>query len=121
MNPHSLPHIVLRVSLAFSFLYPAVAGLIAPSNWIGYFPSFLLDMFPETGLLITFELFQIVLALWILSGKKPLWANALALFVLVAIIIFNFSQMDVLFRDISLAGIALALILLAREKAPKMP
>ena len=100
----------LRLALAFAFLYPAIAGFFAPLNWIGYFPPFLLDTIPNMPLLITFEIFEIALALWILSGWKLKYSSTIAFFTLILIIIFGWSELDVIFRDIPIAIIALVLI-----------
>ncbi|MEX0933893.1 MAG: hypothetical protein WD003_01355 [Candidatus Paceibacterota bacterium] len=107
--------LILRVALAFAFLYPALAGFISPQDWVGYFPLFLLDTFPEMTLLVVFEVFEILLALWILSGWKPILANSIAAISLLLIVAFNLPQIAILFRDIPLIGIALVLILLERN------
>lgn len=56
-----------------------------------------------------FSLYELVLAVWILSSKKTFWAASLACFTLVGIIIANFSDVDILFRDIAIIFAAGAL------------
>ena len=103
--------LLLRISLAFAFLYPAVSALVTPFAWLGYFPSFMLDMFAgrEELLLHTFGITEVVIALWLLWGKKLWLVSAIASAYLLGIILFNIPQMDVIFRDISILGIAVAL------------
>ena len=65
------PSLLLRIGVAFAFIYPPLAALADPYSWIGYFPRFLLDTAPnDLVLLHAFGIFEIVLAMWILSGKK---------------------------------------------------
>jgi uncharacterized membrane protein YphA (DoxX/SURF4 family) len=119
MESLSITRIVLRLSLALAFLYPALSGFIAPQNWVGYFPPFLFDFASPEALLTFFGIFEVLLALWILSGRYAVWANSIAGALLALIVLFNFPQMNVVFRDISLIGLAIALILLHRENHPK--
>jgi len=105
----SLVDWVLRVSVAFAFLYPPFNALTQPDAWVGYFPVFVQGFVPENVLLHTFGILEVVLALWILSGWKvflPAFGGAVLLF---AIVLFNGNEFQVLFRDVSIAAAALAL------------
>ena len=108
--------LLLRIGVAFSFLYPAIAGLVVPNSWIGYFPGFLRDNLPSGLLLPAFSLVQIVIALWILYGKKLLLPTALASLLLMGIIIQNFAQFDVIFRDVAILASSIVLLLNALPK-----
>lgn len=101
---------LLRIGVAFAFLYPAIHAIGNPDSWIGYFPPFLLNagLAPEV-LLHGFGIVEVVIALWILSGYKILPPSLTAAAMLVGIVIFNAGQFEVLFRDISIACMALAL------------
>jgi hypothetical protein len=66
---------------------------------------------PDSLLLGSFELIEIILALWILSGKKIFLPSALATIMLISIVLFNHSDFEVLFRDVSLAAVTLSLAL----------
>ena len=110
-NPR-VASILLRVGLASVFLYAAAASTLEPYNWLGYIPQFLRNMFPSQILLMGFSIYELLLALWILSGKKIIYSASLASFTLVAIMVSNFSQMDILFRDIAILFAALSLIFL---------
>ena len=78
--------------------------------------SFLRDIFLNDVLLLhLFGIFEIVLAFWILSGKNIFYPSVLAAIILLAIVLFNFGELDVLFRDISILATAVALVILHRE------
>ena len=111
------PSLLLRIGVAFAFIYPPLAALSDPYSWIGYFPKFILDNAPNDLLLLhAFGLFEIALAIWILSGKKIFYPSIIAAGMLLGIVVFNWSQMDVLFRDLSLVFMAGALAFLHRPQ-----
>lgn len=113
--PKAVEHI-LRAGLAFAFIYPAVAGYLNPFSWIGYFPEFLRDSVGNDTLLLNgFGSLEIAIALWTLSGWRIFVPSILAAVILVGIILFNAAQMDVIFRDVSILAIALALALTSRK------
>lgn len=108
--------LILRVGLAFAFLYPPVAAYFDPYAWIGYFPDFLRDMIGnDTLLLHAFGAIEVIVALWVLSGVRIFLPSLLAALMLLGIIVFDFSQMDVIFRDVSIMAMALALMWDARS------
>lgn len=102
--------LVLRVGLAFAFLYPPVAAYFDPFSWIGFFPQFLRDLFGnDTLLLHSFGAFELMIGLWILSGKRILIPSLLAAATLAGIIVFDWGAMDIIFRDVSILAMAIAL------------
>lgn len=105
--------LVLRVSLAFSFLYPPIAAWSDPFTWLGYIPRFVTVLWPfgNLSLLHTFGIVEIVLALWVLWGKRIHIPAALMCFILLFIVVTNVDQFDVLFRDLTIAGLALSVAL----------
>jgi len=106
-------HTLLRIGVAFAFIYPAISAWINPFSWIGYFPAFLLALAEPHSIVLlhVFGAIEIAIALWILFGRNILIPSALAAFMLFGIVAFNFSQMDVLFRDIPIFLMALILAL----------
>lgn len=109
--------LILRIGLAFAFLYPPIAAYFDPYAWIGYFPDFLREMVGnDTLLLHSFGVIEVIVALWLLSGVRIFLPSLAAALMLFGIIIFDFSQMDVIFRDVSIMAIAVALMLDARAK-----
>lgn len=99
----------MRVALAFAFIFPAVNALFDPSAWIGYFPTFVHGIVPDEVLLHTFGAIEIILALWVLSGWKIAFPSLVMAGMLVAIVAFNPSQFQILFRDLSIAVAAIGL------------
>jgi len=110
MTPRSRSvFLILRIGLAFALLYPAINAVFNPLAWIGYFPPFMRGIIPDTLLLNAFGALEALLALWILSGWRIFYPSAAAFVLLVAIVITNPPQFQVVFRDLSIAAIALAL------------
>jgi len=117
MNPLRLPlpELLLRVAVAFSFLYPPIAALSDPDSWMGYFPGFILSLgIDPLTLLHAFGAIEGVIALWILFGKKVFWPSTAAAALLIAIVVLNDIQFPVLFRDVSIALAALSLAFMHR-------
>lgn len=104
--------LALRVGVAFAFLYPPLNALSNPESWIAYFPPFMRGYVPDEVLLHSFGALEVVIALWILSGKKIFWPSAAAAALLIAIVVFDFYNFEVIFRDLSIAAAAIALALM---------
>lgn len=115
MNEKPLAHFFLRMAIASVFIYAAVASFINPNNWIGYFPSFLQQLVPPSLLLNLFSIYELGLSAWLLLGKKPFFAAVLAMLTLSGIIIFNLTQIDIVFRDLAIIFAALSLAIYTRK------
>lgn len=109
MSGDKLSGLILRVGLAFAFLYPAINAIFDPYSWIGYFPGLLRDIVPDEVLLHSFGAVEVIIALWILSGWRIFWPSAAATLLLCAIVAFNVPNFQVLFRDLSIAALSLSL------------
>lgn len=107
-NP-KIVDLLLRLSIVSVFLYAAIAATLQPQNWIWYIPQFARNLLPAQILLSGFSFYQVVLSLWILSGKKTFYAAVLASLTFVGIIIANVTVLDVLFRDFAIFFASLAL------------
>ena len=103
--------ILLRLGLAFSFIYAAISSFINPSSWIGFFPSFL----QNDILLMIFSIYEILLGIWVFSGKKLFYSSVLSSLTLFGIIVFNFGAFDIVFRDVAILAMAIALALLSKS------
>ena len=99
----------LRAGLAFSFLYPPIAAFSDPYSWIGYFPPFMRGFVPDEVLLHAFGVVEVLLALWLLSGWRAHIPATVMAVLLFAIVVLNQGQFPVLFRDFSIAMMAIAL------------
>ncbi|MES2006682.1 MAG: DoxX family membrane protein [Patescibacteria group bacterium] len=116
MQSKQLVSLTLRISLAFAFIFPAVNAIFDPSSWIGYFPLFLKGYVPDEVLLHSFGALEVLLGLWVLSGWKVQIPAALMALMLLAIVAFNIPQFQVTFRDLSIMGMAIALVLMPSGK-----
>lgn len=107
---------LLRVGISIVFLYAGISSLLNPDGWIGFIPLFITSIIPANTFLIIYSIFQILLSLWLLSGKQIFWASILAALTLILIITFNLESLDLIFRDIPIFLSSIALILLSRRK-----
>jgi len=114
---HHFASILLRLGLAFVFLVPAVAGFLAPQNWVGYIPSFMTVFLPANVLLVIFGLYEIILAIFLLFKKEVALPALLATLTLIFITLTNLAQFEVVFRDVGLALAALALFFIGKIRA----
>ena len=123
MEPHKEGAVLalLRIGVAFSFIYPAISAFVNPDVWIGYFPLIIQDLFGGNDVLLLslFGITEIVLALWILVGKRIFVPSVIASIYLIAIVLFNLSALDIVFRDISILVMALALAYAARRDSSR--
>ncbi len=110
---------ILRWGLAFVFFYAAIASLRHPQDWVGFFPQFVRNMIPQNLLLTGFSIFEIILATWLFSGKKTLWAAGIAALALAGVTVSNLGAFDIVFRDVGLLFAALALLELVRDGGHK--
>ena len=115
MQNEKLAILFLRVGIATVFLYASVAAMLDPNSWIGFFPEFLRNIFPEKLLLYTHSIAELILALWIFSGWKMFYAGLLSAGALLTIIIANITLFDIVFRDIAIFFAALVLAVLSRK------
>lgn len=108
--------LLLRIALAFVFFYPAYGFWKHPADWLGYVPVFVKNVgIPESTLLLLLAAFHLILAMWLLSGWRIFAPAIVATLFLFGIVYFNFNQLNILFRDISIALAALALAFQSRQ------
>lgn len=115
MKYRGLVSILLRVGVALAFLYAASASFVTPTSWIGYFPEFLRRLVPAEILLPLFSIYEVLLAFWLLLGKKTVYAAGLAALSLSTIVIFNLGALDIVFRDVPIIFAVMALGVLTLE------
>ena len=101
--------IILRIGLAFAFLYPPMNAIVDPNAWIGYFPPFTRGFVDDMILLHGFGLIEAIIAVWLLWGKHLFYPAAAAFLMLLAIVVLDYTEFQVVFRDLSIAAIALYL------------
>ena len=109
--------LALRLGLAFAFLYPPIAAVLDPYSWTGYFPAFIRALpVNELWLLHGLGIFEALLALWVLSGWRVRIPAVLMAIFLLLIVATNATQLDIVFRDLSIAAMAVALVLLPEPR-----
>lgn len=121
-SPARFAYLLLRLGVAFAFVYPAISALSEPYTWLGYMPPFVLALAASLGVsdmvvLHLFGVLEVVVALWILSGWRIFWPALFASGLLLAIVALNWSEFPILFRDVSLAAMSFALALMNWPKA----
>ncbi|PIQ91740.1 MAG: hypothetical protein COV70_02090 [Parcubacteria group bacterium CG11_big_fil_rev_8_21_14_0_20_39_22] len=101
---------ILKAGVAFTFVYAAIGGFMEPVAWIGFFPPFLNDYIPSTTLLTIWGAFEIIIAGWLLFGKKIFIPSLIATLSLAGLIFFNWAgARDIIFRDVGIFATTLAL------------
>jgi uncharacterized membrane protein YphA (DoxX/SURF4 family) len=104
-----LTPLLLRAALALVFGYASIASFVHPTDWVGYLPAFLRDSAQATQLLHVFSVFELALAVWLVSGLYVRWAALAAAGMLAGIVTSNLSLFAITFRDAALVLTALAL------------
>lgn len=112
-NAHKNAVLLLKIGVAFAFLYPAFSAFTDPAQWLGYVPTWIGQIFPREIFLTLFSSFEIFVALGILFTNRVL-LPATAGLILTAIVIVNPREFSVIFRDLSIACMAFALAFLLR-------
>lgn len=107
-----LSSFLIRVGLAFSFLYAVIDSFINPDAWIGFFPSVMRNFLAPNVLLVVFALVEALLALWLISGIDAFYSAIISALLLLGIIITNIGVFEIIFRDVTIFFAALALVAL---------
>lgn len=108
--------LLLRIGLALIFVYAAVAAWLAPNDWIGFLPTVVADSSSGALALQLWGGIEIGVALWLLSGKKAVWSGLVSAFLLLGVIVQNITLFEIVFRDIAILFMALALSAMSSEK-----
>jgi uncharacterized membrane protein YphA (DoxX/SURF4 family) len=115
-HPAFVP-LFLRIGLATVFVYAAVSSTVSPGDWVGYLPGILTAAIPAELLLKFFSVYEVILAVWLLSGVHVRYAGLLAAVTLAGIVLSNITLFAISFRDIGLMFAALALAF-SEERKP---
>lgn len=115
MKNKKLISFTLRLGLAAVFSYAGVAALVQPGYWLGFVPGWIVYLLPAQIFLTVFAFFQIILAIWLLSGVKPRSAAIVSAVTLFFIFIFNLESIDIVFRDVDILVSAITLALLSSQ------
>src|ERR1035437_5072592 len=110
MDTSRIEILIARIGLAFPFIYAAIASLIHPTFWIGFFPNFLTNLISPNILITAWAILQIVIGLWLVLGKNILIPSILAAIMILGILVFNLKLLDIIFRDVSILASSVVLI-----------
>ena len=111
-----LVSLLLRSGLSIVFLYAAFSSFLNPLNWIGFVPEFIKFLIPKETFLIIFSIYEIILGIGLLSSYKTFQLSILSSATLFFILFGNINALDILFRDIAIFFMALALVALSYKK-----
>lgn len=111
------PTLLLRVAVAFAFLYPPISAVLNPTAWIWFVPDFVELFVSKEVFLHAFGIVEVLIALGVLFMRNPILPAAAASVILFVIVVIDFSTLDIVFRDISILLAAVALILMYRKEA----
>lgn len=106
---------LLRLGLAFVFLYASIEIFFNPESFAKYIPDFLRNMVPDNYFLPIFSIVEIALVFWLISNWKVRYAAIFSFLILTGIIILNLENFSILFRNVAIALAALALFFLEQE------
>lgn len=106
----------LRVGLAYVFLFVAIVSFVNPSTYLFYVPKFVSEIIPANYFLSIYGVFEVILGLWLLSGKKSFYAALVAAALLFLITALNLAELGVLFRNVAIFFSALALAASSTDK-----
>ena len=100
---------LLRIGLALVLLYAIIRSTLDPAAWIGFIPPIATHILSLGVTLKLFSFFQLMLVIWLLSGKFSRYAALVVALTMVGIIISNPRALDTTFRDVAILFAALAL------------
>ena len=111
---------LLRIGLAFVYGYVSVEMFVDPSSFLKYVPQFMQQIMPLNIFMVSFGIFEILLTLWLLSGKGTEYAGIISAFLMIAIIVPNTAYFSILFRNVAIGFASLALTTLdyRRQRLP---
>jgi uncharacterized membrane protein YphA (DoxX/SURF4 family) len=105
----------LRLGLAFVLIYASINAFISPKDWSWFIPDWVIKIVPDTTALLDIHgAFELIVGLWLLSGKKIYIAAILVSLDMLMITLANISVLLTVFRDIGLFFAALALVFLSK-------
>ena len=106
----------LRIGLAFVFIYAGISSFLNPEAWIGFIPAFIGSSATRYNFLFFSYSINIIIGLWILSGKKTFYAAVVSSAVLAGIILTSLGALIITFRDVGLFFASVALAVLSKKR-----
>ncbi len=112
MKKEYLARLLLRIGLTFVFFYAGIAAFVNPNNWVGFIPN-IGNFITKAILLQVHSAINLILGLWFFLNKKIFYASIISGIFLFGIIIFNLNSFDIVFRDVAILLMAIALSVLS--------
>jgi len=106
----------IRLGLIFVFVWAAVMMSIDPASYLHYMPSWVEVVIPRYYALHAFSAYEILLCIWLVSGKKTFYSGLLAALTIAALTIVNYQYFHILFRNVAIFASALALVFISTHK-----
>ncbi len=111
------PKIILQIALGGTFLYVGVSIFLNPVQWQAFIPSFIDTFMSQELALYLHGAGDIILGLWVFSGKWRFWSGWVSFLWLFSITAVSGSAFwFITFRDVGLALAALAYAYIEKEK-----
>ncbi len=104
---------LLRSGLAIVFFYAGISSFLNPTNWIGFVPNFIGAIISKEMFLMIFSTYEILLGIGLLFDCKTFALSILSSVTLFLILFVNIMILELLFRDIAILFMALALVALS--------
>ena len=115
-NKNILISFLLRSGLAIVFFYAGISSFLNPTNWIGFVPNFIGAIISKEIFLMIFSGYQILVGIGLLFDYKTFALSILSSITLFLILFGNIMGLEILFRDIAILFMALALIALSYRR-----
>ena len=106
---------LLRAVLVMTIAYPVVAAFSTPIAWMGFVPLWIGQFIDRKVFLLIFNIFESLLVIWLIWGRKLYYAAIISAVLMFAIVIVNLVSFEIVFRDIGLGLAALALAVLVKN------
>ena len=114
-----LATLVLRLGLAFVFLFAAYTSLLHPENYHKFVPSFVAQLISIDQFLLIYGISEILLAIWLVIGKWAFLSGLISALLLLILTVLNLGEINTLFRNVAIITGALALVILSYKNQPK--
>ncbi len=111
---------LLRSGLAIAFFYAGISSFLNPTNWIGFVPNFIGAIISKEIFLIIFSVYELLLGIGLLFDYKTFALSILSSVTLFLILFGNIMNLEILFRDIAILFMALALVALSKNNNLKV-
>lgn len=116
MRIHQLSTHILQFGIAFVFIYAAIQIFLNPQGFVHYTPEIIFDFVSVNTFMYTFATLEILLSIWIISGKKMMYPSLITAGIMALVVLFNLDMFIVLFRNVAIMCGALALAGISHEE-----